>query len=102
MKSLNYGKLFITIIGTETNKGTLVVNIKIKNNASVQSIIFPNEEIRLIVDGQVVLLDDYKFENNLDSGQEVTGTLSFKTAKKAKKTVLQFGKTVLPKINVEL
>jgi len=98
MKTLTYGKLFITILGIE---GDLIVNIKIKNNASVQSILFPNEEVRLIADNKVVPLDNYAFENNLDPGQEVTGKLFFKDVK-AKKKVLQFGKNVLPKVNVDL
>lgn len=100
MKTLNYGKLFITVLGVES-KESFNVNIKIRNNASVQTIIFPNEEVRLIADDKIIPLIDYKFENNLDPSQEVTGTLFFGSVK-AKKYVLQFGKTVLPKVNVEL
>jgi len=102
MNTLNYGKLFITILGKQVDSGMFTINIKIKNNATLTSIIFPNEEVRLIADGQVIPLEDYKFENNMNPGQEVTGTLLFKLSAKVKKAVLQFGKTVLPKVNVEL
>lgn len=102
MKTITYGKLFISLLSTEIKNDSVAVNIKIKNNASVQTIIFPNEEVRLLADDAPVELDNYKFENNLDPGQETEGNLSFKIAKKPKKMVLQFGKLSLPKVNAEL
>lgn len=102
MKSANYGKLLISAEKPEITEKDLIINIKMKNNASVQTIIFPNEEIRLLADNEVVQLDNYKFENNLDPGQESSGQLFFKISSKPKKMMLQFGKSVLPKTNIEL
>jgi len=102
MKTLTYNKLFITITRTEEKNDTFIVNLKIKNNAPCQTIIFPNEEIRLLVNKEVINLDNYKFENNLDPGQETEGSLFFKISGKPKKATLQFGKLVLTKKNVNI
>jgi hypothetical protein len=102
MKTANYGKLFISIEKFELNDKELSINIKMKNNASVQTIIFPSEEIRLLADSTIIPLDNYKFENNLDIGQESSGQLFFKILEKPKKMMLQFGKSSLPKISIEI
>jgi hypothetical protein len=102
MKTINYGKLFISIGKVEFKEKDLIININMKNNASVQTIIFPNEEIRILVDNQIIALDNYKFENNLDSGQESAGQLFFKILSKPKKLILQFGKLTLQKSNIEI
>jgi hypothetical protein len=102
MKMANYGKLLISIEKVEIKEGDLTIDIKMKNNASVQTIIFPDEEIRLIADDEIIALQNYKIENNLDIGQESRGKLFFKIQKKPKKMVLQFGKLSMPKTNIEL
>jgi len=102
MKTLNYGKLLISIEKSEIKEKDLIVTVKIKNTASVQNIIFPDEEIRLLDDKEIIPLNNYKFENNLDPGQETSGQLLFKIIIKPKKAVIQFGKSTLPKTNTEL
>jgi hypothetical protein len=102
MNAANYGKLFISVKKAETNEGDLIIDITMKNKATVQTIIFPNEEIRLIADDEIIALQNYKIENNLDIGQESSGKLFFKIQKKPKKMVLQFGKSSLSKTNIEL
>jgi len=102
MKTANYGKLLIIIEKSGIIESKLIINVKIKNNASVQTIIFPHEEIRLLADGEIIPLDNYKFENNLDPSQESSGQLFFKISAKPKKAILQFGKSSLPKTILEI
>ncbi|MDD4353175.1 MAG: hypothetical protein PHN56_01820 [Candidatus Nanoarchaeia archaeon] len=102
MKTVNYGKLLILIEKFEITEKDLTIDIKLKNNASVQTIIFPIEEIRILADNQIIGLDNYKFENNLDPNQESSGQLFFKINNKPKKMILQFGKLSLPKINIDI
>jgi hypothetical protein len=102
MKTINYGKLLITIEKSGISEGKLIIDVKIKNNASLQTIIFPHEEIRLLADETIIPLDNYKFENNMDAGQEVMGQLFFNISSKPKKIILQFGKSSLPKTILEI
>lgn len=102
MMKINYGKLLITAEKSEMDESKLIINVKIKNNASVQTIIFPHEEIRILADGKIIPLDNYKFENNLDAGQETGGQLFFNMPAKPKKAILQFGKSSLPKTILEI
>ncbi|PIU89072.1 hypothetical protein COS64_01845 [archaeon CG06_land_8_20_14_3_00_37_11] len=112
-KRINYGKLAITIESienknsfsskkAENNDEFLIINLALKNNATVQTIIFPDEEIRIIISNKIFPLENYKFENNLDPAQESRGYLLFTIPKDTKKCNLQFGKTALPKTNTEL
>jgi hypothetical protein len=102
MKTINYGKFFVTIEKCEIKDNRLSINIKLKNKSTVQNIIFPEEEIRLIADGEIIQIDNYKFENNLDPNQETSGQLFFNISSKPKKAILQFGKSSLPKTILEI
>ncbi|MDD5054128.1 MAG: hypothetical protein PHG04_01975 [Candidatus Nanoarchaeia archaeon] len=102
MTAINYGKLAISLEKHELTENKLTMDVKIKNNSGMQSIIFPNEEIRIIADESIILLDNYTIENNLDAGQETKGQLFFKIKNEPKKIILQFGKPSLPQKIIKL
>ncbi len=82
----------------------LVLNVKLKNVSTKDYpvIIFPDEEIKLIIDGKEILPENWKFNNNLNKGEETEGYLLFLIPDMTKKMVLQVGKKVGPKITMEI
>ena len=82
----------------------LVLNVKLKNVSTKDYpvIIFPDEEIKLIIDGKEILPENWKFNNNLNKGEETEGYLLFIIPDLPEKMVLQVGKKVGPKITMEI
>lgn len=82
----------------------LVLKVKLKN-ISVKDypvIIFPDEEIKLTFDDREILLENWKFNNNLNKDEETEGYLLFLIPDLPKKMVLQLGRKVGPKITMEI
>jgi len=73
-------------------KTYLILELSMKNTSKSQFIIFQQEEISLKIGKEIIPLENYKIENNLDGGQESTGFLLFAIPEGAKRAKLLFGK----------
>lgn len=82
----------------------LVLNVKLKNVSTkdYSVIIFPDEEMKLIIDGKEILPENWKFNNNLNKGEETEGYLLFIIPDLSEKMVLQVGRKVGPKITMDI
>jgi len=82
----------------------LVLNVKLKNVSAKDYpvIIFPDEEIKLVFGGKEVLLENWKFNNNLNKGEETDGFLLYLIPDLPEKMVLQVGRKVGPKITMDI
>jgi hypothetical protein len=98
-KSIKFGEK-----NAPENSAFLVLKVKLKNVSTKDYpvIIFPDEETKLIFEDKEILLENWKFNNNLNKGEETEGYLLFLIPDLPKKMVLQLGRKVGPKITVEI
>ncbi len=113
-KSINYQGIEFGIVSAEIrveyknsksseDKTFLILNIRAKNNSPKQVFVFYGEEVRLFSEYQEVIpLEDYGMETDLEPNSEVKGFLLFLVPKKDTRFKLQFGKKSLPKVELEL
>jgi len=105
-KHFNYKVLEVRLKSVETEKQAplalnpvpegktyLVLELTMKNTSKSQFIIFLQEEIRLRIGKEIIPLENYKIENNLDGGQESAGLLLFAIPEGAKSAKILFGKS---------
>ncbi len=84
------------------DKDFLVTYIEARNKSPKQVIVFPSEEIGLITEAdEIIGLENYSMETNLDPQTETKGFLLFLVGKEDTKFKLQFGKKSLPKVEIE-
>ena len=96
--------------GTELNmsaappgKEYLMVYFDAVNKGSGQAFMYPDEEARLIVDGEVIPLRNYRMETNMDANKKYSGQqLFFVVPENAKDFTIEFGKKSLPKQTVRI
>ena len=96
--------------GTELNmsaaphgKEYLMIYFDAVNKSSSQAFIYPDEEVRLIVSGEVIPLRNYRMETNKDPNKKYSDEqLFFVVPEDAKAFTLEFGKKTLPKQSVKI
>jgi len=102
---IEYQKITFSILAAEKGpqfrmvpsppgKAFVVIGIRVENEKSASTLYSsPDSEIHLVADtGEVIALDNYKYETALDRGKPSEGYLSFKVPEGSKRFTLEFGK----------
>jgi len=113
--NIEYQKITFNILAAEkgpqfrmsqspSGKAYVVIGIRVENEKSASTLYSsPDSEIHLVADtGEVIALDNYKYETALDRGKPSEGYLSFKVPEDSKRFTLEFGKKTEKKEQVEI
>ncbi len=111
--SVNYNKFKIMLAklekGTEIafktsppGKEFLVLYLSLKSEAKTTNYFYPDEELTLVCESEVVKPEGYTTKTDVDSGQTVEGNVTFIVPESAKKFKVELGKKGTQKLTVEM
>lgn len=111
--SVDYNKFKINFIklekGTEIalrtspqGKEFLVLYLNLKSDAKVTNYFYPDEELALVCDSEVVKPERYTTKSDIDPGQTVEGNMTFIVPENTKKFKVEVGKKGTQKLAVEI
>ena len=96
--------------GTELNfskappgKEYLMVYFDVTNKGKGQQFMYPDEEVRVIINGETIPLRNYRMETNMDSGRTYKDEqFFFVVPEDTKEFILELGKKILPKTTIKM
>ena len=86
----------------KSGKEFLMVRFNVSNTSGKQLFFSPDEEFRAIADGQIIPLENYKLETNMDAGYSNEGHLLFIIPETAHSFIVEFGTKTKEKTSINV